>query len=64
VLKWPDGGLQLPPLPQKIIRARALTGGTVRFDQTATGVAVRIDEGHADPVDTIIRLDLSTPIED
>jgi len=62
VLKWPEGGLHLPALPQKILRARALTGGRVRFDQTTSGVAVRIDKGHADPVDTIIRLDVGGPV--
>jgi len=62
VLKWPDGQLRLPPIGQKVLRARALTGGTVRFDQTSSGIGLSIDKGHADPVDTIIRLNVSEPI--
>jgi len=62
VLKWPDGELHLPPLGQKVLRARALTGGTVRLDQTPSGIGLRIGKGHIDPVDTIIRLDVAEPI--
>ena len=64
VLKWPDGDLRLPPLSQKVLHARALTGGDVRLDQTASGISLRIDKGRADPVDTIIRLDVAEPTGD
>jgi alpha-L-fucosidase len=64
VLRWPDGDLRLPPLSQKVLHARALTGGDVRLDQTASGISLRIDKGRADPVDTIIRLDVAEPVGD
>jgi len=58
VLKWPESVLHLPPLREKIVRARALTGEHVGFAQSAAGIEVRVDRRHADAVDTIIRLDL------
>jgi len=58
VLKWPDGALRLPPLREKVVRARALTGGHVGFAQSVSGIELRLDRRHVDAVDTIIRLDL------
>ena len=50
--------LQLPPLKGKVLRAAALTGGTVEVVQTSQGLSVTLPTDHKDEVDTVIKLDL------
>ena len=41
VMSWPqDGPLQLPPIPDKVVGWKALSGGSVTVKQTAEGVTV------------------------
>lgn len=58
VLDGPHEQLSLPPLKQKLISARILTGGhKVKFRQTAKGIEVTVPEPRTDRVDTIVALD-------
>jgi len=55
---WDDADLKLPPIPAKILRSRALTGGNVSVRQTAGGVAISVPENDRQALDTIIALEL------
>jgi alpha-L-fucosidase len=61
VLKWPGEKLVLPSIPAKVLRASALTGGQVRFNQTAGGIEVSVPQTSRDAMDTIIALELDSP---
>ncbi|MGQ9760462.1 MAG: alpha-L-fucosidase [Thermogutta sp.] len=57
IFAWPkEGGLVLPPISQKILKAEALSGGEVTVDQTNTQVVVNVSAGDRDPLITVIRL--------
>lgn len=61
ILKWPKGGIQLPPLPAKILRSSLLADpGKPVVTQTAQGVTVSVDvaEGRQ-PINTVVKLELS-----
>ncbi len=63
VLNWGgDEELTLPPLDQKVLQATALTGGDVEFEQDADRIAVRMKKADQNDVDTIIRLEMDTPV--
>ena len=54
--RWPKGVLTLPPLPAKILKCEALTGGSPTFKQTNNNVVIKLDpKSHIVP-DTIIKL--------
>jgi alpha-L-fucosidase len=61
VLSWPRRALRLPPLPQRVLSATALTGGKAQFTQTPRGITVRLGAAERQPVDTIIVLRTATP---
>jgi alpha-L-fucosidase len=58
VFEWNADQLRLPPLPAKILGIRALTGGNPVFQQTDSGVDIRLAKSAQDPVNTIIELTL------
>jgi len=59
--QWPSGVLELPPLPAKVLAARALTGGHVKFAQSDAGLRIELPAAdHAQP-DTIVALRLDRP---
>jgi alpha-L-fucosidase len=61
VLKWPEGGIQLPALPAKIIGSSLLAGGGKPVvSQTAEGVTVNVTEGRQ-PIDTVVKLEIDQP---
>ena len=64
ILKRGDGDYQLPPLPAKIISAKLLTGGEVKVNQTATGLALTLAPTDPKEIDTVVKLDLATPAWD
>lgn len=62
VLKWPGETLHLRPIDEKILSARALTGGEVKFEQTAKGLSLTLPEKDRNPLDTVIALKLDRPV--
>ncbi len=62
VLRWPGETLRLPALEEKILSARALTGGVVRLAQDQNGVSLSMSPEDRDPIDTIIALKLDRPV--
>ena len=59
VLKWPEGEVKLAPIPERIISARVLNGGSAAFRQTGEGVNVSVS-ADSRPVDTVIVLNLES----
>ena len=61
-LKWSiEKALCLPPLNQKIVANRALTGGKATVVQTDDGIKIQVPKGDRDPIDSIIELTLDKP---
>ena len=63
ILAWPKDPLCLPALPQKITAARLLNGGSLSFKQTDQATEISVPLQHRDPVDTIVVLQLETPLK-
>jgi len=61
VLDWRAGVLTLPPIPAKVKRCKALTGGTVHYSQDDDGIRISINEDARNDIDTIIVLELDRP---
>jgi alpha-L-fucosidase len=62
VQKWDGDRLRLPPLKERILNARALTGGTVRYEQTATETTIRMPVREQDPVNTVVKLETESRV--
>jgi alpha-L-fucosidase len=63
VLDWPDRVLALPKPPRPVTAARYLTTGReVAFTRDADALLLRLDENAADPIDTIVVLELADAI--
>ena len=62
VLKWPGETLRLRPIDEKILSARALTGGELRFEQSSGGIALTLPIADQHPLDTVIALKLDRPV--
>jgi alpha-L-fucosidase len=68
ILGWPEETLKLPPLPAKILKATALTGGDVKVNQTDSGAyngvptaCIEVRATDHQPIDTIVALELDKP---
>ena len=61
---WPGGTLNLPPLPAKILKATALTGGDVKVTQTDKGITVKLPVKDQDQYDTVIKLTVDKNAEE
>ena len=64
VLDWPDDEIMLPPLPNKIVDASLLTGGTVDVRQSDDSIRVSVPADSRHPIDTIVLLELDSPAAD
>jgi alpha-L-fucosidase len=62
ILKWDGDSLRLPPLKDRIVSARALTGGTVQFVQTGTETTVRMPIRQQDALNTVVKLELDARV--
>lgn len=63
VLNWPENNtLELPAFPTEIKKAQGISGGSVAFVQSADGVKVTLPESLKNPTDTVIILDLASPL--
>ncbi len=61
VLKFEGDTLELPAIPAKVMSARVLTGGSVEFKQTGTGITLSVPAASRDAMDTVIALDIDQP---
>jgi len=61
VLKWPGGGVLLPPIPRKVVSHSVLTGGTAKVTQTDGGIEISVPAEHRQALDTIVVLELDGP---
>ncbi len=64
VYQFDNGKLDLPPIPARIVAARALTGGNVRCEQTDASIILSLPAADQAPIDTLIALDLDKPAMD
>jgi alpha-L-fucosidase len=53
-----EGRVELPDLPRKVKSAKLTVGGPVNFEQRGGTIRLSFDKAAADPIDTIIRLEL------
>ncbi len=58
VLQWPGDKLVLPAIQAKIVKASVLTGGAVRFAQTAQGTELSVAPAARNEMDTVVALQL------
>ncbi len=57
VLEWPfRGPLVLPPIPAKVVSARALSGGDLRFSQDEKGISLSLPRKDRSPLVTVVQL--------
>ncbi len=61
VLRWYDDTLVLPPLSEKIVEHRLLTGGEATVEQTESGVRISVPAQYRNELDTIVALRLDGP---
>jgi alpha-L-fucosidase len=64
IFQWNNGALTLRPLKEKILKALALTGGEVRFEQTNSGLTFSMSREYQDPTVTLIKLTLDRSVEE
>lgn len=62
VLNWPGETLQLRAIDETILSAKVLTGGDVRFEQTAKGISLTLPAKDRHPLNTVIALKLDRPV--
>ena len=62
ILRWPLDTIVLPSIPGKILRHRVLTGGQAVLKPTASGLEVSVPPAQRHAVDTIVKLELDTPV--
>jgi len=56
ILNWPTDTITLPPIKQKIVKSRLLTGGTVIAKQTDESMAISVPSAARNEIDTIVVL--------
>jgi len=61
ITAWPEETLKLPPLPARIVKSRALTGGKATVKQSGAGVEIAVPPADRQVVDTIVALELDKP---
>lgn len=61
IYKFDEDKLLLPAIPAKVMAARVLTGGSVKFDQTGQGISLTVPAVYHAPIDTVVELDLDRP---
>ena len=63
VMRWPAGGIVLPPIPRRVVSHSVLTGGEAVVRQTDQRITVSVAPEHRSKPDTIVRLLLDGPAE-
>ena len=64
VLKWPGETLVLPAMPTKIAKVTALTGGEVKWAQTAKQLEISLPAANHSEWDTVLVLELDGSAND
>ena len=59
VLKWPEGEVVLPPLQDRVVSARVLSGGKAGVRQTGDGLWISVAPAERTEPDTIVVLELT-----
>jgi len=62
VLNWSGETLNLLPIEGKILSAKALTGGEVKFEQSAAGISLTLAEKDRNPLSSVIELKVDRPV--
>ncbi len=62
LFRWDEDVLTLPPLPRKVVRSSAMTGGKPTVTQDADAIRIRLDPADRHALDTIIVLELEGPL--
>jgi len=62
VLSWPGETLILQPIEGKVLSAKALTGGDVKFEQSLTSISLTLQEKDRNALNTVIELKLDRPV--
>jgi alpha-L-fucosidase len=62
ILNWHKGMVALPPLPQKIVDSKNLTGGRVTVTQTDKSIVIFVPKPDRQSIDTIVVLELDEPV--
>jgi alpha-L-fucosidase len=60
ILDWPNETLMLAPLPQKITGNQILGGGQATIKQSEHGIEISIAQADRSPVNTVVRLEITT----
>ena len=63
VFEWAGDMLQFPPLKARVLHAEVFTGGAVEVQQTDAALTVVLTKGSPDEIDTVIKLELDSPVE-
>jgi alpha-L-fucosidase len=61
ILDWPADKLQLPAIPEKIVRGYLLNGDGVAFTQSEKGIEVSVPPDQRSDIDTVVALELDQP---
>ncbi len=61
VLAWSGDSLTLAPIPAKVVKSLAVTGGEAKVVQTDAGIEISLPKANHRPFDTIIALELDKP---
>ncbi len=59
--QWSGASIKLPPIPAKVLRSRALTGGKPVVRQTYDALEILLPPGDRQPLDTVVALQLDQP---
>ena len=61
VLAWSGDSLKLAPIPAKVVKSLAVTGGEAKVEQTDSGIEISLPKANHQTIDTIIALELDKP---
>jgi alpha-L-fucosidase len=61
VLAWSGGSLKLAPVPAKVVKGLALTGGEAKVAQTDAGIEISLPKRNQQAIDTIVALEIDIP---
>jgi len=64
IFAWEKDGLTLAPVPAKVVKSWAVTGGEAKVVQTDAGIEINVPKTARQPIDTIIALELDKPALD
>ena len=61
VLAWSGESLKLAPIPAKVVKSLAVTGGEAQVVQTDSGIEISHPKANRQAIDTIVALELDKP---